>query len=151
MKKSILIILTLVTLVGLIAGTSIVVGAAGSSPKLVIADPVAEMDADTVVVILGSGFEPGEEVSLVLSTPEGYKIDIAYALDGEASPVANELGAFVTSWELGRIGSRVMASGRGGYGDGAYLITATDTDYVALTTVPVAFYEVDDEVPRWAQ
>ena len=149
MKKTVLIVLTLVTLMGLIAGTSIVAGASGDSPKLEAANPVTEMGE--IVVFLGSGFEPGQEVNLVLSTPDGYKIDIAYALDGETSPVANEIGAFVTSWEPGRIASRVMASGRGGYGDGAYIITATDTDYVTLATAVMAFYEADDEMPRWAQ
>ncbi len=148
MKKAVVFLITLVAVVGLIAGTSFAVGSPGSSPKLVIANPVTEL-GDTVI-ILGSGFEAGQAVNLVFETGKD-RIDISYALTGEASPVANDLGAFVTAWEPGRVASRIIASKRGGPGEGAYAITATDEDYNSLVSAPLAFWEADEELPVWAQ
>ncbi len=153
MKKSILVLITVIAIIGLMAGTGIAAGAAnmGNGPNLVIAAPVSELGEP--VVILGSGFEPGETIYLVIDTG-GSRIDIEYGLAGGVSPVANDTGAFVAAWEPGRIASRVIASGRGGPGAGAYTIMATDTDYVTLTTTPIAFWEAVDEgeeLPAWAQ
>ena len=161
MKKSILVLIAVIAIIGLMAGTGIATGAAnmGNGPNLVIATPVSELGEP--VVILGSGFEPGETIRLVFDTG-GSRIDIEYGLaetghsqrSSGVSPVANDTGAFIAAWEPGRIASRVIASGRGGPGAGAYTIMATDTDYVTLTTTPIAFWEAVDEgeeLPAWAQ
>ena len=150
MKKMVVFLITLVAVVGLIAGTSFAAGSpgTGTGPNVVIANPVCEL-GDTVI-ILGSGYEPGQTVNLVLETGLD-RIDIVSGLPDEASPVANELGAWATAWEPGRIASRVLASGRGGPGEGTYIITATDEDYNTLASAPVAFWEEDEELPAWAQ
>ena len=72
----------------------------------------------------------------------------------EARTGTDESGAFVTSFDPGRLHSRVINSGRGGPGAGAYAIEATDTDYVTLTTTPIAIWEEveeGEELPAWAQ
>ncbi len=153
MKKSILVLITVIAIIGLMAGTGIASGDSdmGNDPTLVIATPVSELGEP--VTILGSGFHPGETIYLVIDTGDS-RIDIEYGLASGVSPVANDAGAFIAAWEPGRIASRVIASGRGGPGAGAYAILATDTDYVTLTTTPIAFWEgVDEgeELPAWAQ
>ncbi|MFC2039572.1 hypothetical protein ACFLTW_00180 [Chloroflexota bacterium] len=152
MKRTLIILVAVVAIIGILAGSGLVTGASsGASPVLTVANPVSEM-GDTVV-ILGSGYEPGQTVNIVLNTGDS-KIDIAYALTGEASPVANERGAFVTAFTPGRIASRVLAAKRGGPSTGAYSFAATDEDYVAMATTPIAFWEAapeGEELPGWAQ
>ena len=144
MKKSILVLISVIAIIGLIAGTGIATGAdmMGNGPNLVVATPVSELGEP--VTIMGSGFEPGETIYLVIDTGES-RIDLEYELADGVSPVINDVGAFVTAWDPGRIASRVIASGRGGPGAGAYTIMATDTDYVTLTTAPIALWEAVDE------
>ena len=144
MKKTILLLITLVAVVGLIAGTSFAVGSPSTSPNVVIANPVCALS--TPLVIMGSGYEPGQEVNLILSLPDGNQMDIGYALDTGASPVANELGAWATAWDNSRWVKKKIVT------QGVYTITATDTDYIALATAPFGFYDPEsEELPAWAQ
>ena len=118
--------------------------ASSTSPNVVIANPVCALN--TPLVIMGSGYEPGQEVNIILTTPDGTKTDVSYALDTEASPVANELGAWATAWDNSRWVSKKLVS------VGVYTITATDTDYNALASAPFAFYDPEsEELPAWAQ
>lgn len=154
MKKSILVLITVVAVIGLIAGTSLATGAAnnGNGPTLVVTKPVLQIGQP--VTILGSGFEPGETVYLVINAGVAGSVDIEYELEGGVSPVVNDVGAFVTAWIPDRIAARVIAGSRGGPGNGAYTIMATDTDYNTLTTTPIALYEVPKDgsaLPAWAQ
>jgi len=102
---------------------------------------------------MGSGFNPGDTVYLVIDIG-GELTDIEYELDGEASPVVNDNGAFVIAWLPDRIQGRIIASGRGGPGAGAYTLMATNTDYVTLTTTPIAIWEEvgeGEELPAWVR
>ena len=150
MKKSILVLITVVAVIGLIAGTSLATGAAnnGNGPTLVVTKPVLQIGQP--VTILGSGFEPGETIYLVINTGES-QIDIEYELSGGVSPVINDVGAFVTAWIPDRIADRVIRGSRGGPGNGAYTIMTTDTDYNTLTTVPIALWGPGGDPPDWAK
>ena len=89
--------------------------------------------------------------SVVIDAGEAGLVDIEYELEGGASPVINDVGAFVTEWIPDRIAGRVIAGSRGGPGNGAYTIMATDTDYNTLTTVPIALWGPRGDAPDWAQ
>ena len=124
---------------------------AGDQPTLAVYPPVTQLGES--VTIMGSGFNPGDTIYLVIDIG-GSLTDIEYELDGEASPVVNDNGAFVIAWIPDRIHSRIIASGRGGPGAGAYTLMATNTDYIALTTTPMAIWEEVDEgesLPAWVR
>ena len=153
MKKLIWGLIAVILVAGLVGGTS--VGITGASPAgesesaltLTVATPVLEIGKKTQVVIMGSGFEPGQEVNLLFTTMDGVRADIGYALD--PAPVANDLGAWAAAWTgAGRYCSKKLIK------EGVYTITATDGEYNALATASVAFYDAgkpEEEWPGWAK
>jgi len=110
-----------------------------------VAVPVMELDKKAQAVIMGSGFEPGQEVRVLFITMDGGRSDIGYSLDPE--PVANEAGAWATAWT--ECGSRYIKKGL--IGEGIYTIIVTDSEYNTLASAPIAFYDAgQEELPSWA-
>jgi hypothetical protein len=101
-------------------------------PRVIVATPMVKLSKKAEVVIMGSGFEPGQKVTILFATTDGMRTDVGYALKPE--PVANKTGAWVTTWKCGRFVSKKLVKGE------AYTITATDSDYNFLAHAPVAFY-----------
>lgn len=153
-KKLIWGLIAVILVAGLVVGgTSVGVtgaspaGEGNPAPTLTVATPVLEIGKKTQVVIMGSGFEPGQEVNLLFTTMDGVRADVGATLD--PAPVANDLGAFATAWTgAGRYCSKKLIK------EGVYTITATDGEYNALATAPVAFYDAgkaEEEWPGWAK
>ncbi|MDP2644253.1 MAG: hypothetical protein Q8P24_04890 [Desulfobacterales bacterium] len=131
MKKVIGGLIAIVMVLGLIQITATASHAEEASPKVVIGTPVVQMSKTSKVIILGSGFKPGQEVRLLFTTDDGLQSDIGYALNPE--PKANENGVWATTWEAGRyVGQKLVKQG-------AYVITATDADYKIIDQAPVSF------------
>ncbi len=135
-----------------IGGATGLVGAnpAGKSelaPTVVVATPILKLDKKAQVVIMGAGFEPGQEVRLLFTTMDGVRADINYALDPE--PVANEIGNWATAWtDSGRYISKKLIK------EGVHTITVTDGEYNFLAYAAVAFYDAEkpeEEWPGWAK
>ena len=102
MKKLLVVLIAVVVIAGLVAGTTIAAGSPDSSnpaPNVVVTTPVVALSSSATVTIMGSGYEPGQEVRLLVTSLDGAKADIGYALDPE--PVANEVGAWATVWDAG--------------------------------------------------
>jgi hypothetical protein len=102
-------------------------------PTVMVATPMVKMDKKAKMSIVGTGFKPGQEVSLLFTTMDGVQSDIGYAL--KPKPVANKVGAWATTWSCGRYIARKLVK------EGAYTITVTDSDYNVLAHAPVAFYK----------
>ena len=153
MKKLIWGLVAVILVAGLVIGTSVgVTGAspAGQSnpgPTVTVATPVLEISKNAQVVIMGSGFEPGQEVNIVFTDVSGVRADIATELD--PAPVANDVGCWATAWTgCGRYCSKKLIK------EGVYVITVTDVEYKALATAAVAFYDAgkaEEEQPGWAK
>lgn len=154
MKKltgGLILIAVILVAVLLAGGTTGVVGAnpaskSEPSPTVMVATPILKLDKEAVVVIMGSGFEPGQELRLLFTTMDGVRADVGQFLDPE--PVANEMGAWATAWTPGRFITKKLI------GEGVYTITVTDGEYNALATAPVAFYDAEkptEEWPGWAK
>ena len=101
-------------------------------PMVMVANPYVKMDGKATVTLVGTGFEPGQEVSLLFATVDGVQTDIGYAL--KPAPKANKIGSWVTTWSCGRFIKKKLIT------KGAYKITVTDSDYNAIGHAPVAFY-----------
>ena len=102
-------------------------------PMVVVATPYVKMDKKATITIMGTGFTPGQEVSLLFTDVNGVQSDIGYAL--KPQPTANKLGAWVTTWSCGRYISKKLIK------EGAYTIMVADSDYNILAHTPVAFYQ----------
>ena len=119
----------------------------GPAPTLVIQPSnVLRLDKKTKVAIMGSGFEPGQEVRLVITQKDGSISDISSELAPE--PKADEFGVWGTTWTVGDYASSSVA------GAGLYILKACDESYQVLTTVPFGYYDTKKpykEWPSWAQ
>ena len=105
----------------------------GHSPAVVVATPRVKMSKKAEVIIMGTGFKPGQEVRLLFTAIDGVQSDIGYALKPE--PVASKTGEWITTWNCGRYVKKKLIK------DGVYTIVVTDSDYNSLAHAPVAFFE----------
>ena len=100
-------------------------------PTVMAGTPVVKMSKKSVVVIMGTGFKPGQEVRILFTTRDGVRADIGYAL--KPQPVANKVGAWATTWKCGRFVRKKLIK------QGAYTLTVTDAEYNPIAHAPVAF------------
>jgi len=132
-------------------GVWLLIGAAGLFSGLLTAVPVMPADTQTapslriltkyggpvlrsgdsgaVISILGSGFAPQQPVELNIDI-NGVPVNMTGMLKPE--PVANEMGAFVTSWPMSKrmYGKTVLGK------SGLWTITAVDTNGAPLASAP---------------
>jgi hypothetical protein len=107
-------------------------GKSEPGPTVAMGTSMVKMSKKAKAVIMGTGFKPGQEVQLLFTTMDGVQSDIGYAL--KPKPVANKIGAWVTTWSCGRYISKKLIK------EGAYIITVTDSEYNFLAHAPVSFY-----------
>ena len=142
MKKLFYVLMTGMLIVGLMACAAMEKGKvvteekaaapATPGPMVMVANPYVKMHNKATVTIVGNGFKPGQEVSLLFTSADGVQADIGYAL--KPAPKANKIGSWVTTWSCGRFIKKKLIT------KGAYTITVTDSDYNVITHAPVAFY-----------
>jgi hypothetical protein len=103
-----------------------------ASPAIVAANPLIKIEKNAKVVIIGSGFKPGQEIRILFKPLDGIYGDLGYAL--KPYPVPNKVGAFVTTWTCGRhLRKNIKES--------AYSLTVTTMDYMVLAQTPIAFFK----------
>jgi len=138
------------------ATTSTTVSEETQTPKTVPAPSVAAFPAvqglseDAEIVLMGSGFEPGQEVRFLVATnQEGLEAVSDYTYAADPAPVANDSGAWVTTFgAMGRLADKGVIA------EGVYNIVVTDAGNNPLATVAVAFFDAEksqEEWPTWAQ
>lgn len=105
--------------------------ASRAKPVVEVAGPM-DMDKEPMVVIKGTGFQPGQEVAILLTTDDGIETDIGYAL--KPAPKADNSGAWTTNWSCERfIKRKLVKAGK------SYKLTATDQDYNSLAETSFSF------------
>ena len=123
------------------------VPAAAEGPTVVMdPSPVLKLDKKTKVTIMGSGFEPGQEIRLVVTQSDGSLSDIADGLEPE--PKANEFGVWATAWTVGSFSHKRIAK------PGAQVLQVCDPEYNVIATVPFGYYDAKKpykDWPAWAQ
>jgi type IV pilus biogenesis protein CpaD/CtpE len=145
MKKLLYALLTVTITVSLVgcASTDTKTGSAkqpalmAQTPTVVVASPMVKLDPKANISIVGAGFTPGQEISIVFTDINGVQANIADYLKPEPKP--NESGAWYTTWSCGRYISRKLIK------EGAYVITVTDRMYTPLAQAAVAFYQEEEK------
>jgi len=99
-------------------------------PMVILGNPMVKMNKKSEVVIMGTGFKPGQELKILLTTEDDMQTSLYGTIKPDV-PVADENGTWVTTWTLGRF-SRVV-------GSGAYKLTVTDNKYNFITHTPIGF------------
>jgi len=85
----------------------------------------------SVVWVYGSGFEPGQEVQILIMDKTGVLADITSGLTSVFPLIANEQGAWATKWTIGRFTTSAV--------EGQYSLTIVDAlDFDVLATAPIA-------------
>ncbi len=140
MKKVLYGVMAAIVVVGLVGFTTMAPSETAASElgaKVMVANPMVKMSKKAQITIVGTGFKPGQVLSLLFTTTDGVLADIGYAL--KPQPKANSLGAWVTTWSCGRYISKKLIK------EGAYAITVADSDYNILAHTPVAFYKAKEK------
>ena len=129
MKRLLVVLVAVVVLATLVTGGGILLAAEESQADatVVVWPAVVKLHSDTPMVIMGSGFEPGQELYLLLQHANGSTSNI---VDGLAPmPVADDGGNFGTLFLFDRL-ERISA-------EGVFSLTVTDVNYNTLAIVPI--------------
>ena len=146
MKKSLCSLRTLSLVISIIAFTGCATmkaekGDTGSmaqdqgalGPVVVVATPNVAMHKKATVVIMGTGFQPGAEINILITDANGILTDIGAVL--KPAPKADQTGTWGTTWSAGRYISKKIIK------KGAYSFQVADSDYNTIALAPVNFYE----------
>ncbi len=145
MKKLLSVLIAAVIITGIVFGSTLVASSAGENqgPTLTIVNPVNSTGKGEKVAILGGGFEPGQELRvMVVDSAYGVKSDVGYALT--PAPVANDAGAFAAVW--GGYGRYVS---RGLLGAGVHALYVTDIEYNVLAHATFVVYDAKAPREEW--
>ena len=102
-----------------------------SSAQLEVVTPEVALSKKATVDLKGTGFSPNQEVALLFVDVNGVTSDIGFAVDPQ--PVADENGAWTTTWKCGRFISKKLIKA------GDYTVKAADEDYNVLAEATVTF------------
>lgn len=148
MRKYVAGLVTLILLLGVCSGCATQsraynggnTAAPTAAPNVVITPSVAPYGMKTQILILGSGFEPGQEVLIMFDDRNGIPSIVEDAF------VANENGSWGFVWSLGRYSRGVIPADLN-------TIKVIDTDFNVLATAPIGFVNTkkpQKEWPDWA-
>jgi hypothetical protein len=131
MKRAIGSLMVLLVVVGI----SSVCLAEELGPVVSMGTPLVKMAGKKTapVVIMGTGFKPGQEINILFVSPDGLQSDIGYAL--KPTPKPDKTGSWTTSWSAGRYVARKLINPKGG----AYKIVVTDGEYNPIIHTAVFF------------
>ena len=149
-KLKVALILSLVIGLLVVSGSNLLAASAGGNPgpKVVVTPSAAPLSSKAQVVLMGSGFQPGQEINLVVHAKGQLRTNINDLVD--TLPVPDEGGAWVTGWTLGRYTRFVSKMGE----EGMYTLEVTDADYNVLTTAPFGLVDTTkppEDWPDWAR
>jgi len=122
-----------------------------TTPSVTVVNPIVKLETNAKVVILGSGFEPGQKIRLLLKTSGNINDMTDDALDPEL--VVNDDGAWATVLTCDRLTMKYPVSMKYTLSNVVGAIEVTDNAYNTLAHAPVAFYDAKkprEEWPSWA-
>jgi hypothetical protein len=110
--------------------------AVGPAPVVTVGTPLVKMTESDKIILMGTGFQPGQEICLHLVTADGQQADITYAL--KPTPKADKTGTWATTWNASDYVKTKLVTG------GAYKISVTDSDLRAIAQTPIFFLADQD-------
>ncbi len=116
--------------------------AAAPRPTISVSSPVMVLDKNAKLVILGSGYRPGQEVTVLFQDALGVLTNVP------ETAVANERGSWAMVWEMKDYVDKKII------GDGVYAIMAADAKYNIFATTAVGFIDASKDPkdqPAWAK
>ncbi|MFC2059602.1 hypothetical protein ACFLTZ_00720 [Chloroflexota bacterium] len=105
------------------------------APTVTIKPAVVAANSKTQMVIMGSNFEPGQEISIIVKA-QGQTLSGIVSMC-EPEPIPDETGAWITVWTFGRY-ARALGKVAPNGGEGAYTLKVTDADFNLLASAPFA-------------
>lgn len=117
------------------SGSSAISMAGDIGPVLALGTPLVNYEKKVSVIIMGSGFKPGEELSMLIVDDSGLQTDIGYAL--KPVPKADATGTWATTWNAGDFVSKKI------FKAGPCKIIVTDADYNPVAHTVVFFQKVE--------
>ncbi len=108
-----------------------------SGPTLVVSPAAVPLAKTSNLVILGSGYKPGQELNILFNDGFGS----IGALEDMVK--ADDKGNFVTSWTLGNY------SRAGILPQGVTLIMTADENFNVIASAPVAFANTSADFSKW--
>ena len=135
------VVIAALALVG--GGSGLSVGAQGTEtavqPTVTVWPPVVKLHSSTNVVIMGSGFKPGQELAILLPAADQNISSILDNVDPKPAPgqglLVDERGTIACLFTIGRL-ERLEA-------EGIFSIAITDLDYKILASAPIGFADPD--------
>ena len=130
-----------------------------AAPCVTITPNVAKIDSKLQMVMMGSGFEPGQEIRLIVSSESMGPSTINGAFDVKDEsmcdplPVPDEAGNWITTWSL-KSYIRVLATATDNKGEGIYTLSVTDAHLNLLASAQFALADTTkpkEQWPAWAQ
>ena len=100
-------------------------------PVLAVVTPLIKMSDCKAIIVMGSGYLPGQEIHLLFTTSDGQQSDIGYAI--KPNPIPDKTGSWATTWNASHFVKKKLVSG------GAYKLSVVDSDYRPIAHVPVYF------------
>lgn len=137
MKKCLGFVIAVFFVVSVIgfSGINTICLAGDVGPVLALGTPLVKYEKKVSVVIMGSGFKPGEELSMLIVDDSGLQTDIGYAL--KPIPKADATGTWATTWNAGDFVSKKV------FKPGPCKITVTDADYNPIAHTVVFFQKAE--------
>jgi len=103
----------------------------GPAAVVTVAQQVIEVGKTVSVDIIGTGFEPDQELRILYTDADGMQTDIGYALNPEVK--ANKAGAFFTTWDGTQFIKAKLVK------PGAMVLTVTNNEFKPLAETNVFF------------
>jgi hypothetical protein len=128
------VVIFVVGLVGF-SGSGAVCLAGDAGPVLSLGTPLVKVEKKVSVVIMGVGFKPGTEYSMLVSDSSGLQTDIGYGLKPELK--ADATGTWATTWDASDFFKEKMIKA------GPCKIVVTDAEYVPVAHTVVFFQEAE--------
>jgi len=137
MKKCFGFLIAVFFVVGVIglSGVNTICLADDVGPVMALGTPLVKEGKKVEVVIMGSGFKPGEEFSMLIMDDGGLQTDIGYAL--KPLPKADATGTWATTWNATDFLKKKIVK------PGPCKITLTDADYNPIAHTVVFFQKAE--------
>ncbi len=135
--------MSLIALVGLVfyLSTSLIpvyaAPAAAVRPTISVSPSVIALEKNAKLVIMGSGYRPGQEVLILFHDALG----VLTALPDAA--VANDRGSWAAVWDMADYVGRKIVT------DGVYAIMSADAKYNVIATTTAGFVDVSKDLKDW--
>lgn len=134
MKKCFGFLIAVFFVIGL-TGISTLCSAGDVGRVVTMGTPLVKLEKKVSVVIMGAGFKPGEELSMLITDEGGLQTDIGYAL--EPAPKADAGGTWATTWNASEFVKGKVVK------EGPCKITITDAEYSPVAHTVVFFQKAE--------